>query len=1125
MVDYMEYTPHEIEPKWRKWWQAQQTYRVSNQSEKPKYYILDMFPYPSGAGLHVGHPLGYIASDILARYKRLRGFNVLHPMGYDSFGLPAEQYAIQTGNHPEVATVRNINRYREQLDEIGLSFDWSREVRTSDPAYYKWTQWIFMRLFEHYYDRDADKALPVTQLVSRFSTQGNMGMNAVCDDDTPVFSAEDWHVMDAREQQQMLLKYRLTYPGAAYVNWCPALGSVLSNDEVKDGVSERGGHPVERKMMNQWNMRITAYADRLLEGLHEIDWPESIKEQQRNWIGRSVGASVRFDIAHHDARIEVFTTRVDTIYGVTFLVLAPEHELVAALTTDAQRTEVDAYVQWAGARSDVERMADTKKVTGAFTGSYVQHPFTGAAVPIYIADYVLAGYGTGAVMGVPSGDQRDWNFAKHFHLPIVPILDTQKDLDEAADPTKEGRYINSGLINGLDYAGATARLIDYLETNHIGKGKTQYKLRNAVFSRQRYWGEPVPAYWHDGLPYLIDEQDLPLVLPTVDKYLPTETGEPPLARAEDWTYTPRQTTEIPAAFASIETEPSEIFVVPDTAEDDIISIPVPPYDTVQIESFTEDDTGNSEQRQEDITIFSHSHALTSHGLELSTMPGWAGSSWYFYRYMDPDNDQAFCSPEAMRYWQAVDVYLGGSEHAVGHLLYSRFWNHFLCDLGLVPEREFAKKLINQGMIQGRSNFVFRAKESFFEQYLWMKVLQPFFEEEGPITQSKSESEEGYKYDFAFGANNLVIEVTSYKMPKKIERIRRTAEADRKRMLVLSTEEITDHINQPEMIAAKIRAALDSRETFISTPTRPRCEQLYVSQSLLYKYSADAFTKLHTDVSLVENDVLNIEKASANQQFEKANFKIDPNGQFTCSYEVEKMSKSKYNVVNPDDMVREYGADCFRMYEMFLGPVENSKPWSTSGITGVSGFLRKFWGLFFESAAKRNPAAEPADTGHFAVSDAAPTTDELRVLHTCIKKVTEDIERFSMNTCVSNFMTCTNELRSLNSSKRAVLEPLVVLLAPFAPHVAEELWHHLGHETTVCDAQWPAFDEVHLQLSTIQYPVQVNGKMRGQLEVAVGTSNADIEEMVMAQGFVKRSLQGSAVQKFIVVPGRIINIVA
>ena len=1111
----MDYTPQEIEPKWRQWWQAQQTYRVSNESEKPKYYILDMFPYPSGAGLHVGHPLGYIASDILARYKRLCGFNVLHPMGYDSFGLPAEQYAIQTGIHPQVATEQNIARYREQLDAIGLSFDWSREVRTSDPAFYKWTQWIFMRLFEHYYDCDADRALPIADLIARFHGQGNAGIRAVCDDDIPAFGAADWQAMDARAQQEMLLKYRFTYPGEAYVNWCPALGSVLSNDEVKDGVSERGGHPVERKMMNQWNMRITAYADRLLEGLNEIDWPDSIKEQQRNWIGRSVGASLRFDVnGHPEARIEVFTTRIDTVFGATFLVLAPEHELVDQLTTQAQRTEIDAYVQWAGARSDVERMADTKKVTGAFTGAYARHPFSAAPIPIYIADYVLAGYGTGAVMAVPSGDQRDWLFAQQYKLPIVPILDTQQGLDEAADPTKEGRYINSGMIDGLTYTEAAAVLINYLETHGLGQGKTQYKLRNAVFSRQRYWGEPVPAYWHDGLPYLIDEQDLPLVLPPVDKYLPTETGEPPLARAENWTYASSRTS---AHAPSAEAEAGDAYTLQELEENTGISISPPPYKSVQIEPFAPEDAAAQADAAAPapVTVPAGREAYSGSrggGLELSTMPGWAGSSWYFYRYMDPQNNEAFCSPEAMRYWQAVDVYLGGPEHAVGHLLYSRFWNHFLYDLGLVPEREFAKKLINQGMIQGRSNFVYRAKESFFEQYLWQEILQRHFEQEGPIAQPRSESEEGYRYDFAFGANNLVIEVTSYKLPEKIERIRRSAEADRKRLLVLTTEELCHDINDPLQTIVKIRTALNSREPFISQLDRPRCEELYVSHSLLPQYETDLFTKLRVDISLVDNDVLDVEQALQKSVFECANFKMDERGQFTCSYEVEKMSKSKYNVVNPDDVVREYGADCFRMYEMFLGPVENSKPWSTSGITGVAGFLRKFWGLFYDK------------NGNFSVNTEAATPDELRALHTCIKKVTEDIERFSMNTCVSNFMSCTNELRSLNCSKEAVLEPLLVLLAPFAPHIAEELWDQLGHKTTVCDATWPTYNEAYLQLATIQYPVQINGKMRGTFEVPADLPAAEIEQGVLQQEFVLRTLQGAPVKKLIVVPGRIINIV-
>ncbi|MBL7774750.1 MAG: leucine--tRNA ligase, partial [Saprospiraceae bacterium] len=771
----MEYNPREIEPKWQAWWREQRTYQVQNDASKPKFYILNMFPYPSGAGLHVGHPLGYIASDIVARYKRLKGFNVLNPMGYDSFGLPAEQYAIQTGIHPAISTEQNIRRYREQLDNIGFCFDWDREVRTSDPAFYRWTQWIFMQLFEHYYDLDADKALPVAQLLSRFEQAGNAGLRAVCDEDTPVFTAAEWRDMPEKNRQQLLLKYRLTFPEESFVNWCPAMGTVLSNDEVKDGVSERGGYPVERKLMKQWSMRITAYADRLLEGLNTIDWSDSIKEQQRNWIGRSQGAAVRFAVdGHPDLHIEVFTTRVDTIYGATFMVLAPEHELVAQLATAERRAEVDSYVKWAASRSDLERMSEVKRVTGANTGAFAINPFSGEKIPIFIADYVLAGYGTGAVMAVPSGDQRDWNFATHFQLPIVPILDSQQNLDEAADPTKEGRYINSGIINGLEYAEAVPKLIQWLEEKGLGKGKVQYKLRNAVFSRQRYWGEPVPVYWKDDVPYLIREEDLPLVLPKVDKYLPTETGEPPLARAEGWKYFPE----------------------PDG----------PGYE-----------------------------------YELSTMPGWAGSSWYWYRYMDPHNEQAFCSPEAVRYWQAVDWYIGGSEHAVGHLLYSRFWNHFLYDLGLVPEREFAKKLTNQGMIQGQSSLVHRAKECFYEAYVWIKVLEPFFSEMGPKRIPKTKLEESHNYDFAFETNDLVIEVVSWKNSDKIETIRRSSEADGKRLLVLFNEELADTINKPEITAGKIRRALESRDRFFMTEEPPHSELLFVSHNLTQKYPRECFS--------------------------------------------------------------------------------------------------------------------------------------------------------------------------------------------------------------------------------------------------------------------------------------------
>ena len=999
-----------------------------------------MFPYPSGAGLHVGHPLGYIASDILARYKRLRGFNVLHPMGYDSFGLPAEQYAIQTGTHPAITTEQNIARYREQLDNIGFSFDWSREVRTSDPAFYKWTQWIFMQLFNHYYDLTADKALPIRELENQLSQSGNAAIKAACDEDTPVITAAEWLAMSERDQQLFLLKYRLTYPGEAYVNWCAALGSVLSNDEVKDGVSERGGHPVERKLMNQWNMRITAYADRLLDGLDGIDWPESIKDQQRNWIGKSVGASVKFAVADHDGvQIEVFTTRVDTIYGATFMVLAPEHELVKNLTIDTQRAEIEGYMRWAGSRSEIERMSETKKVTGAFTGAYAINPFSNERIPIWIADYVLAGYGTGAVMAVPSGDQRDWNFATHFGLPITPISDAQKDLDTMADASKEGRYINSGMINGMTYAEAVPTLIAWLESNKLGKGKTQYKLRNAVFSRQRYWGEPVPAYWKDGVPYLIEESELPLLLPPIDKYLPTESGEPPLGRAENWNY-------------------------------------------------------------------------NGYEYEWSTMPGWAGSSWYFYRYMDPKNDGAFCSKEAIEYWQDVDFYIGGSEHAVGHLLYSRFWNQFLHDLGLVPHREFAKKLVNQGMIGGRSNFVFRAKEQFFEEYLLIKVLMPFFSELTPQVISVAKFEQDFNFDFAFASNNLVIEVTSMKQKDKIERIRQNALKKGKRLLILYTEELIDHINEPEVSAEKIRKALNSTQDFMVTDEIPVNNQLYVSHNLIYKYNAEAFTQLHVDVNIVEADILNLEKAHQLNQFEKSNFKLDAEGKFTCSHELEKMSKSKYNVVNPDDMVAEYGADCFRMFEMFLGPITDAKPWNTQGISGVSGFLKKFWGLFFDKS------------GRFGVSSEEPNKDELRVLHHCIKKVTDDIERMSMNTCVSHFMIATNDLRKLDSSKRAVLEPIVIMLAPFGPHIAEELWRLLDHATSVCDAAWPALNEDFLKSDTKEYPVSINGKLRATIELPTEVTAADAEAAALALEVVQKWLEGNAPKKVVFVPGRMINIV-
>lgn len=921
----MEYIPSKIEDKWKQFWAENQTYKVENGGTKPKFYILNMFPYPSGAGLHVGHPLGYIGTDIYARFKRLKGYNVLNPMGYDSFGLPAEQYAIQTGTHPAITTENNIKRYREQLDNIGFSFDWSREVRTSEPSYYKWTQWIFMQLFNSYYDKTADKALSINELQKKLAAEGNVKINAVCDEDTPSVSADDWHKMSEKEQQLFLLKYRLTFPEESFVNWCGQLGTVLSNDEVKDGVSERGGYPVERKLMKQWAMRITAYADRLIDGLNNVDWSDSLKEQQRNWIGRSQGASVKFPLAlDPEMTIEVFTTRVDTIFGVSFMVLAPEHEFVADLTTKTQKAEVEAYQKWAASRSDVDRMAETKKVSGAFTGAYCVNPFNDEKVPIYIADYVLAGYGTGAVMGVPSGDQRDWNFAKHFNLPIIPILDAQKDTETAADNTKEGQYINSGFINGMGYKEATAALIQSLEERGLGKGKIQYRLRNAVFSRQRYWGEPVPAYWKDGVPYLIEESELPLILPEIEKYLPTETGEPPLGRAENWKY------------------------------------------------------------------------QDQYEYELSTMPGWAGSSWYFYRYMDAANPSVFADKSAVDYWQQVDLYVGGTEHAVGHLLYSRFWNLFMYDLGLVPKTEYAKKLVNQGMIQGRT--------------LWLDL--------------KNERALRVPIEFA---------------------------DDKDRLTKSAYLKVID---------------IDNRFEGIDT----------------------------------EGDI-HWQKDESNNEF------------VVLRPEVEKMSKSKYNVVNPDDMVAKYGADCFRMYEMFLGPLEDSKPWSTTGITGVSGFLRKLWSLFFD-----------INTGKKLIADGEPTAEELKILHTCIKKVNEDIERFSFNTAVSAFMICVNELKSAKCAKPLILKELVVLVAPFAPFIAEELWSILGETPSVFDAVYPVHNEEYLKESAFTYPISINGKRRAEYVFAADASVEDVEKVVRALEVVTKWTEGKDIKKVIVIKDRMVNVV-
>jgi leucyl-tRNA synthetase len=963
----MDYNYREVEQKWRQFWEENKTFKTMINPSKPKYYVLDMFPYPSGAGLHVGHPLGYIASDIIARYKRLKGFNVLHPMGFDSFGLPAEQYAIQTGQHPAITTEENIATYIRQLKQIGFSYDWDREVRTSDPKYYKWTQWIFMQLFNHYYDKDANKALKISDLIARFVESGNKSVNAVCDEDTPNFTSEDWDGMTENEQQTLLLKYRLTYPDESVVNWCPGLKAVLANDEIKDGVSERGGYPVELRKMKQWAMRITAYADRLIDGLNEVDWSDSMKDQQRNWIGRSTGASVRFslfndrnsevdvrdslfDVRNSDDNqpisnieqrtsnnenltfIEVFTTRVDTIYGVSFMVIAPELESVPFLTTPEQKEAVEEYVKWVASRTELDRMSEVKKVSGVFTGSYVINPFNNEKVPIYLADYVLAGYGTGAVMGVPSGDQRDWNFATHFNLPIVPILDAQKDMDVQADNTKEGKYINSGMINGLEYKEATKVLTQFLEEKGIGKGKIQYRLRNAVFSRQRYWGEPVPAYFKDGLPYLIEESELPLTLPVIDKYLPTDNGEPPLGRAEGWKY------------------------------------------------------------------------QGEHEYELSTMPGWAGSSWYWYRYMDAQNDTEFASQASINYWKAVDLYIGGSEHATGHLLYSRFWNKFLKDLGLVPEEEFAKKLINQGMIQGRSNFVYRVKSSVGE-----------------------------------GKNPV-----------------------------------------------------------------------FVSFGLKSQYDV---TDIHVDVNIVNNDILDTTVFKAwREDFANAEFILE-DGKYVCGVEVEKMSKSKYNVVNPDILVDKVGADTLRLYEMFLGPLEQAKPWNTNGIDGSFRFIKKVWRLFYD------------DLGTLKVKDEAPTQAELKVLHTCIKKVEEDLERYSFNTVVSTLMICVNDLGSLKCSKKAILQELVILMSPYTPHISEELWTILGNEAgTISYANFPEFNPEYLVEANFEYPISINGKVRANLSFPTDALPADIEAGVLANEIVQKWLEGKPPKKVIVVPKRIVNVV-
>jgi len=951
----MKYFHEKIEAKWQQYWAKNQTFAATNNSEKPKYYVLDMFPYPSGAGLHVGHPLGYIASDIVARFKRHKGFNVLHPQGYDSFGLPAEQYAIQTGQHPEKTTRENIARYREQLDKIGFSFDWSREVRTSNADYYKWTQWIFIQLFNSYYCKVDQKAYDINDLIRIFETEGNQMVNLVCDDGVEKFSASEWNSFSKEKQQQILLKYRLTYLAETEVNWCPALGTVLANDEIINGVSERGGHPVIRKKMTQWSMRISAYAERLLQGLETIDWSESIKESQRNWIGKSVGAMVKFKLNNSkpetqnaQSYIEVFTTRPDTIFGVTFMTLAPEHELVSLITTPEQKATVDAYVEATAKRSERERMADVKTISGVFTGAYAEHPFTKEPIPVWIGDYVLAGYGTGAVMAVPCGDERDYAFANHFKgqqgMPAIKNIFNQ-DISKEAFTAKDGfKLVNSDILNGLDYKQGTEKIIYTLEKCGHGNGKTNYRLRDAVFSRQRYWGEPFPVYYVNGLPQMIDAKHLPIILPEVEKYLPTEDGQPPLGNATNWA-----------------------------------------WDSIELRVVSCELIDNK-------TIFP---------LELNTMPGWAGSSWYWMRYMDAHNDAEFASKDALKYWESVDLYIGGSEHATGHLLYSRFWNKFLKDKDYAPTEEPFKKLINQGMILGMSAFVYRSEDS---------------------------------------------------------------------------------------------------------------KKLY-SKGLI---AGEKVHPIHVDLAVI-NDITNeldieaFKKHPLYSDYKDAEFLLE-NGKYIVGREVEKMSKSKYNVVNPDDICNDYGADTLRLYEMFLGPLEQAKPWNTAGITGVSGFLKKLWRLYFDDATGLN------------ITEEEPTSEMYKSLHKTIKKVTEDIENFSFNTSVSQFMICVNELATLKCHHRKILEPLAIIISPYAPHIAEELWSQLGHEGSISTIAFPICEEKYLVESEKEYPVSFNGKMRFTIKLSLDLTVPQIQEIVLADERTIKQLDGRTPNKIIIVPGKVINLV-
>jgi leucyl-tRNA synthetase len=980
----MDYNPIEIESKWQKFWAEKKTFKAAQHSEKPKYYVLDMFPYPSGAGLHVGHPLGYIASDIIARYKRLQGFNVLHPMGYDSFGLPAEQYAIQTGQHPAVTTEENIARYRQQLDKIGFSFDWDREVRTSSPEYYKWTQWIFIQLFHSWYNTKTNRAESIKTLIKEFETNGYSGsadnpLTGGVEKDVAPFTPQEWGNFEEQKKRDILMTFRLAYLDYTWVNWCPALGTVLANDEVKDGVSERGGHPVERKQMRQWSLRITAYAERLLTGLDAIDWSESIKEAQRNWIGKSKGCSIQFHLTTGEV-IEVFTTRPDTVFGVSYLTLAPEHELVAQITTDAQREKVEAYVTYAKNRSERERQADVKNITGEFTGTYALHPFTGEKIPVWIGDYVLAGYGTGAVMAVPAHDERDFRFARYFNLPIPQVVEAPQgwDWENEAYGEKSGKLINSDFLNGLDVKEAISAAIAEIEKRGIGKGKINYRLRDAIFGRQRYWGEPIPVYYKNGTPYTVDEEDLPINLPEVDKFLPTEDGEPPLARATNWKY------------------------------------------------------------------------RNQYEFEKTTMPGWAGSSWYYLRYMDPHNPNAIADKGALDYWKEIDLYIGGAEHATGHLLYFRFWTKFLKDLGYIAIEEPAKKLINQGMIQGVSEKIYRSVakwkgEVFKDEGIVYNINGKRCEIKIPFLEEISEA--------YFSAD--AIPEGGFCFEKNID-----------------INYVKNNIVDIDSLKRKLEEFSNAIYVF---------PDFYTYKNLRFDYSGNP----------IENSIEKLE--------------------FRSKSEVEKMSKSKWNVVSPDEICNQYGADTLRLYEMFLGPLEDHKPWNTNGIEGTYRFLKKLWRLFH------------SENG-FAVSNDPATPAELKALHKCLKRVYEDIERYSFNTVVSTFMIAVNELADLKCNKREILEPLLIVLSPYAPHIAEELWNKLGHTETITYAKLPEFNESHLVENSFNYPVSFNGKMRFQLELPANLSVPEIEKEVMSREETQKWLEGKAPKKVIIVPKRIVNIV-